>query len=81
MFCLITKSKSFVVIILKHHFWCDLLLSLQKLYLGLVFNKDCNFDGIFVNPENAVRQDCRANVFKGEDYNFFHIANSNPNPG
>ena len=30
--------------------------------------------------ENEVRQTSRANVFSGENHNFFQIANSNPNP-
>jgi len=39
IFCLIPKS--FLVIILKCHSWCDPRLSLQKLCLGLVFDKGC----------------------------------------
>jgi len=47
MFCLITKS--FLVIILNRHSWCDLWSSLQKLYLKLVLDQDYYFDGIGTN--------------------------------
>jgi len=51
-YCLITKT--FLAIILNCHSWCDLPLSLQKLGLGLVLDKDCYLDGMNANWPGAL---------------------------
>jgi len=78
--------KSFLMIILKHHSWCDLGLSLQEIIprvstrQGLLFQRyKCKLTRSVIS-ENTVRQASRVNASEGENHNFYQIAISNPNP-
>jgi len=93
-FFFLKKTKSFLVIILKHYFMVQFtalftnIIPIVSTLQWLLFRMDkCN-QARNVNAENvmrqtikqAIRQASKTNSSEGKDHNFFQIINSNSNP-